>query len=728
MRILVTGGGGFIGLHLARRLMADLGESDELVLADLLSRHGRDRELVELLADDRVTLVEVDLTLPGAGRTIGGAFDHVYHLAAMVGVGATMTRPAEVTRTNTLSAIEILDWAADGGLVDGGRLLFASTSEVYSSAEATPGGLAIPSDESCPAVLADPSSPRSAYAASKILGETYTHQLVNEKRLDAVVVRYHNVYGPRMGMAHVVPQVLDRLDAGETPFVRYGADQTRSFCYVDDAVEATRRVMISSEVGAGDVVHIGDGRRETSIGELYEILFDVTGITPSRIVDRDAPPGSPERRCPDTSVLERKTGFAARVDLEEGLRRTRAWYASRSVSRPAPAAGVERTIPLSVPTLGPREVAAAARCVAGGWISAAGPDIDALGARIAKLTNRPTDAVVPVSSGSAGLHLALVVAGIRPGDMVLVPSLTFVGSANPIVHCGARPVILDVDGTGTLDPVAVERFLDEECARDGDGVRHIRTGARVAAMIPVDLLGHVADHDRLEDIGRRRGLAVIDDAAEAIGASRDGRPAGSFGDFAVFSFNGNKTVTGGSGGALICARSDDAALARHLSTQARTGTAGDATEYVHDAIGFNFRMSNLTACVAMAQLERIDELVGARRAVAAAYREAAAGIDGVEFFEAAPGVDSSHWLSAVRVGDRRAIARALAERRIQSRPIFAPLHLQPAMRGALALDCPVAEKLWRELLCLPSSAHLTDRERRRVIDALAAVETAPQSA
>ncbi|MFE5777053.1 aminotransferase class I/II-fold pyridoxal phosphate-dependent enzyme [Brachybacterium sp. NPDC056505] len=353
-------------------------------------------------------------------------------------------------------------------------------------------------------------------------------------------------------------------------------------------------------------------------------------------------------------------------------------------------------IPLSVPTVGARERDALIAAVESGWIAPAGPQLDAFEARAAQLAGR--DRAVAVSSGTAALHLALLVAGVRPGDVVVCPTLTFIASASSIVLAQATPMFVDSDETGSIDPALVDRALGEI----GD------SGRRVGAVLAVDLYGKVADHDRLQSIADAHGVPLVVDAAESLGATdAQGRRAGSAGLVSAFSFNGNKIATASSGGAVL---TDDPALAdraRHLATQARE----PVLHYEHREIGFNYRLSNILAALGLAQLEQLDDFIAARRSHRAQYRALAEELPGLEILGGAEHGDNC-WMSSVLIDpevagtDAKAVQALLAEDGIESRPVFAPMHGQPVFADAERyprLLNGVADRLYRTGLSLPSS-------------------------
>ncbi|MEV0939963.1 NAD-dependent epimerase/dehydratase family protein [Micromonospora wenchangensis] len=315
MRALLLGGAGFIGLHLARRLVAD---GHRVTIVDDFSRGRDDADLDRLRADPAVQVVSGDLTSPDTWAALPTGWDQVYLLAAVVGVRNVEQDPARVIRVNTLSALHLLDWVAPGE-----RVFFASTSEVYAGG-VTAGVVPVPTDETVPPMISDIAAPRFAYAASKLLGEAAFLHTARARGFETVVGRFHNVYGPRMGADHVIPEMSLRALRGADPFPVPGADQFRAFCHVDDAVEAMLRLM-ATPAAAGQIVHIGNDREETNIGDLAKLVLRVAGVSPA-IAPGNAPPGSVARRCPDLSRLRELTGYEPAVSLEEGVRSTFAWY------------------------------------------------------------------------------------------------------------------------------------------------------------------------------------------------------------------------------------------------------------------------------------------------------------------------------------------------------------------------------------------------------------------
>lgn len=319
-RILITGAAGFVGCHLARHLSGDAG--NELVLVDNFVRGKSDDDLQEVLARPNVRLVSADLTEPQSFARLGAGFDCVYHLAAIIGVKNVLERPYDVVRVNGLSTLHLIEWFRNGG---GAKLLFSSTSEAYAWTQQFH-ALAIPTPEEVPLALTDLRNARSSYAGSKIFGElAAAHGAVSAGK-PFVIVRYHNVYGPRMGFEHVIPELFKRALGGESPLTVFSADHSRAFCYVDDAVTATIAAM-ENDAANGETINIGNDE-EVTIADLARRVLKTAGVNIS-IAPKLAAYDPIRRRCPDISKARRLLGYAPRVNLDSGLEKTLAWYRSR---------------------------------------------------------------------------------------------------------------------------------------------------------------------------------------------------------------------------------------------------------------------------------------------------------------------------------------------------------------------------------------------------------------
>ncbi len=363
---------------------------------------------------------------------------------------------------------------------------------------------------------------------------------------------------------------------------------------------------------------------------------------------------------------------------------------------------------LSPPHLTGREAELVSEAIASNWIAPLGPQVDAFEAELGDVVG--VEHAVALSSGTAALHLALVVLGIGPGDEVACSDFTFAASANPIVYTGATPVFVDCDETWTIDPGLLDRALAE---RRG-------AGASVRAVIAVDLYGPCCDYDALEEVSARHDVVLIQDSTESLGATYRGAPAGGQGALAAFSFNGNKIITTSGGGMLVSRSREWIEHARKLSTQARE----PAPHYEHVEIGFNYRMSNLLAALGRAQLETLGERVAVRRRLRDRYRQLLDGVPGISFMPEAPYGTTNAWLTCIVVdpdafgADRETVRLVLEAEDIEARPLWKPMHLQPVFASNVSFGGDVSGRLFERGLCLPSGSSLTDEDQDRVVATL----------
>ena len=366
-------------------------------------------------------------------------------------------------------------------------------------------------------------------------------------------------------------------------------------------------------------------------------------------------------------------------------------------------------IPMSSPDVGQAEEHALVRAIRSGWVAPLGPEVDAFEQELAQYSGRKH--AVALSSGTAALHLALLSMDVGPGDLVLTSTMTFAATANAIKYTGAEPVFVDADQSGNMNPDLLKEAL-AMLAREGRGAK---------AVVPVDLFGKVANHERIGAISAAYGVPVLSDAAESLGATRDGRAAASFGVAAALSFNGNKIMTTSGGGALL---TDDAAMAQrvlYFATQARQ----PAVHYQHTEVGYNYRMSNVLAALGRAQLGRLDSMIERRRRMRAHYRDLFADVPGVSIFGEPSGVDGgltrdNFWLSSILIDSELAgftsedMWSALSEANVEARPLWKPMHCQPVFADARAFTDGTSERLFRAGLCLPSGSALKDEDIERI--------------
>lgn len=371
-------------------------------------------------------------------------------------------------------------------------------------------------------------------------------------------------------------------------------------------------------------------------------------------------------------------------------------------------ADAPRPLPLHAPQFDAAEERLVADCVSTAWVSSVGAYVGEFADQLALTCG--VNHAVPCINGTAALHMCCHLLGVAPGDEVLLPTLTFVATANAVVHAGAIPHLVESEPARlSIDVDKLDEHLAACAKRTEAGLINRHTGRRIAALIVVHIFGHPADMDRLRDLADRWGIALIEDAAEALGSTYKDRPAGSLADAAALSFNGNKIITTGSGGAILCQDATLAARATHLTTTAKVA---ERYEFVHDEVGYNYRLSNLHAALGVAQLGKLPQFVADKRLLAARYTDALGAIDGGSVLQEPADSASNYWLNAVVLDEDSADARdAILDRTndlgILTRPLWRPMHLLPMYADNPRMsDLSVAESLYRRVINLPSSPAL----------------------
>jgi perosamine synthetase len=382
----------------------------------------------------------------------------------------------------------------------------------------------------------------------------------------------------------------------------------------------------------------------------------------------------------------------------------------------------EDFIPLIVPEIRGNEWEYVKECLDTNWVSSAGSYVDRFEKMLAEEVG--TKYAIATVNGTAALHIALMLAGVQADDEVVVSSLTFIAPANAIRYVGAWPVFIDAEPRyWQIDPGGVVDFLDHDCRLDGNTLRNRRTGRRVKAILPVHILGHPADLDPILAVATKYSLPVIEDATEGLGAHYRGKSLGSLGNVGCLSFNGNKIITTGGGGMLVTNNEEWAARARYLTTQAKD----DPIEYVHNAIGYNYRLTNLLAAMGCAQMEQLDTFVETKRQIARRYHESLLSLPGIRLQEEADWAFSTFWMYTVLIDekksriDSRELLRELAARKIQTRPLWQPIHRSPAHNLPGNPSCPNSDALYGQAISLPCSAGLTPSDQSYVIEIIASL-------
>ena len=366
-----------------------------------------------------------------------------------------------------------------------------------------------------------------------------------------------------------------------------------------------------------------------------------------------------------------------------------------------------KRIYLSPPHMGPDERELLIAAFDSNWVAPLGPHVDGFEEEIAAHVG--VSHAAALSSGTAAIHLALIILGVQRGDEVWTSSLTFAATANPICYLGATPVFIDCERQSwTMDPGLLDEELDAANKR----------GCLPKAVIVVDLYGQCADYDRLVASCARYGVPLIEDAAEALGASYRGRQAGSLGTMGILSFNGNKIITTSGGGMLLANERAWIERARFLATQSRD----PAPHYQHSHLGYNYRLSNLLAALGRGQLRHLQERVATRRALNAYYRRALGDLPGLSFLPEAEWGTPNCWLTCIQIdpelfgADREALRLRLEAEQIEARPVWKPMHQQPIFQHARCIGGAVADELFARGLCLPSGSNLESHERERIVE------------
>lgn len=367
----------------------------------------------------------------------------------------------------------------------------------------------------------------------------------------------------------------------------------------------------------------------------------------------------------------------------------------------------EGKIALHEPSFQQNEWKYVKECLDSGWVSSVGKYVDRFEQMLAEYTG--VKYAVAVVNGTAALHICLTLAGVKPDDEVLIPTLTFIATANAVSYCNAVPHFVD-SSTSTLgmDPVKLESYLLDIAEIRGNECFNKQTGRRIKALVPMHTFGHPVDLDPLLKISQRFHIELVEDAAESLGSFYKGQHTGNWGRVAALSFNGNKVITTGGGGAILTNDEEAAVLAKHLTTTAKVK---HQWAFVHDRIAYNYRLPNINAALGCAQLEMLPVFVEQKRRLASAYRDAFSGLEGVTFFTEPPFAKSNYWLNTILLDepnecDRDKLLEATNRQGIMTRPVWSLLHTLPMYEHCPKMDVTVAENLEKRIVNIPSSSFL----------------------
>ncbi|MDD5193392.1 MAG: aminotransferase class I/II-fold pyridoxal phosphate-dependent enzyme [Candidatus Nanoarchaeia archaeon] len=676
-RVLITGGAGFIGLHLAKHLAED---GYVVVIIDNFERGREDADFNELIKKNNVDFINGDITKYETFDLLEGEFDYVYHLAAINGTENFYNLPDKVLRVGILGTLNILEWFSKQKK---GKLLFSSSSEAYAGTmrllkEKFP----IPTPENIPLTVEDSSNVRWSYGASKILSEVAIYSYAKSRGLDRFsIIRYHNIYGPRMGYEHVIPQFIERIVNEENPFKIYGGEETRTFCYIDDAVKATRMVM-ETESTNKRIIHIGRSDGEIKIIDIAKELFKISGFYPT-IEILEAPEGCVKRRCPDTTKLK-EIGFEAKVSLEDGLRKTFDWYNKK----------FNELIPVANTYIGEEEAKATYEVVKSGWIRM-GKKVQEFEQEFAKITGAKH--AIAVNNGTSALHVALAAVGIKEGDEVIIPTITFISTANAVIYQNAKPILAECDPkTYNITAEEIEK----------------RITPRTKAIIPVDMNGMPIDYDSILEVARRHSIPVIADSAESLGASYNGRNIGSIAPIHIFSFFPNKNITTGEGGMITTNDDELAKKMRQILNQ------GQDYRYHHIVLGYNYRMTDIQAAIGIEQLKRLKMVVEEKEKLAKKYNSAFKDCKKIKIPHVPEYVTQHSWyMYAISVDEkiRDEVVEKLKQMNIETRLSFPPVHIQPYYQqrfGYYDESLPVSFHAWKALINIPLWINMGNKQEK----------------
>ncbi len=377
---------------------------------------------------------------------------------------------------------------------------------------------------------------------------------------------------------------------------------------------------------------------------------------------------------------------------------------------------LKKWIEISIPDLSGKEKYYLDQCIKTNYLSSIGPLIEKFEDEISSSVGLANGSTTTTSSGTSALHLSMLVAGVNKGDLVIIPSYTFIATANAISHAGAFPWLLDIDSKSlTIDPIILYDELAKNVVVNANHCIHKETGQRVAALVPVFSFGHPANMDKLGEIAKEFKIPLITDAAAAIGSKYKNLDIGPFSDLTCFSFNGNKSITCGGGGAICSPNKDLVNKAKHLGSTAKTGP-----NYVHDQIGYNYRMINTQAAIGLAQIERLTEIIYKKREIAKKY---SLRLKIEKVLDPLPEMDwatSSCWLSGFVINESslikpKQLINHLNKKFIRAKEFWRPIHIQQPYKDALRGNLKVTNNLWERIIILPSSFSLTFEEQEYVI-------------
>ena len=365
---------------------------------------------------------------------------------------------------------------------------------------------------------------------------------------------------------------------------------------------------------------------------------------------------------------------------------------------------------LSGPNMGGNELKYVSECITTGWVSSVGAYVDQFEKMSAEYAG--TKYAVATSSGTTALHICLILAGVGQNDMVIAPNITFIATLNSIKYTGASPILIDTDAANwQMDLNVLENFLTTETEQIENICYHKKTGKRIPIIMPVHVLGNICDMDRLLALANKHNLVVIEDSTEALGSYYKGKHAGGFGLMGTFSYNGNKIITTGGGGMIVTNDEALAKKAKHLTTQAKS----DPFEYMHDEIGYNYRLVNVAAAMGVAQMEQLPSFIARKKEIIDFYKKELVGVGDISFQEVSNDVNPNWWLPTISTEKQKEALKALNEAKLQSRPFWVPMNQLPMFANDIFVsNNNQSDKVYKHCLSIPCSTNITNAEMKAV--------------
>jgi perosamine synthetase len=367
---------------------------------------------------------------------------------------------------------------------------------------------------------------------------------------------------------------------------------------------------------------------------------------------------------------------------------------------------------LSGPNMGGNELKYVTECIETGWVSSVGSYVDKFEKMSAEFAG--TKYAVATSSGTTALHICLILMDVKQDDLVIVPNITFIATLNSIKYTGASPILIDTDANNwQMDLNILEEFLQNETEQRDNTCYHKKTGRRIPMIMPVHVLGNICDMDRLLALAKQHNLIVIEDSTEALGSYYKGKHAGSFGLMGTFSYNGNKIITTGGGGMIVTNDEALAKKAKHLTTQAKS----DPFEYMHDEIGYNYRLVNVAAAMGVAQMEQLPGFIARKKEIIAFYKKELEGVGDIKFQQVSDDVDPNWWLPTIMTSKQKAVLKILNDNKMQSRPFWVPMNQLRMFNNDIYINNnDRSDFVYQHCLSIPCSTNITNEELQAVAD------------